>query len=101
VRVSKSGFITQDVMINVANAPAVVGVDLVPVSPPPELLMGDMNLDCIVNGVDIDPFVASVLAGSGATAAQVASADFTGDCTVDSADIGPFISAALAAAACP
>lgn len=101
VRVSKSGFITQDVMVNVANAPAAVDVDLVPVSPPPGPLLGDVNNDCIVNGLDIDPFVASVLAGPDATAAQVASGDFTGDCAVDNADIAPFITAALAGAVCP
>lgn len=101
VRVSKVGFITQDVMVSVANVPAAVDVDLVPVSPPPGPLLGDMNNDCIVNGLDIDLFVASVLAGPGATAGQIASGDFTGDCVVDDADIGPFITAALAGAVCP
>ncbi len=101
VRVSKSGFITQDVMVSVANVPTAVDVDLVPVSPPPGPLLGDMNDDCVVNGLDIDLFVASVLAGPGATAAQIESGDFTGDCVVDDADVGPFISVALAGAACP
>lgn len=101
VRVSKSGFITQDVMVSVANAPAAVAVNLVPVSPPPGPLLGDLNNDCVVDGLDVDPFVASVLAGPSATAAQVASGDFTGDCTVDNADIAPFIAAALAGGVCP
>ena len=58
---------------------------LVPVGEP-EILLGDVNGDCIVNFLDIAPFI-SVLSAGGIQA----EADVNGDGTVSFLDIAPFI----------
>ena len=100
VRVSKPGYITQDVPVSVANAAVNVTIELQPVTAP-AVLKGDMNEDCIVDGRDLDGFVNAYLAGVGAQTEQVVLADFTADCAVDESDIAPFVAAALAQPTCP
>ena len=100
IRVSKAGFVTQDVMVAVGNTPASVNVDLAPTSPP-MTVQGDMTGDCLVNGLDIAPFVEVILDGPAADPAEVAKGDFDGNCLVNALDVDPFITAALAGATCP
>ena len=57
------------------------------VSLEPEVMLGDVNRDGVVNFSDISPFIALLAA----TEFQE-EADTNGDGTVDFADIGPFIS---------
>lgn len=100
VRISKPGYITQDVPVAVANVPVDVSVELLPVTAP-AILHGDMNSDCIVDGRDISPFVSAYLSGEAAPIDQLLRADFSADCMVGEADVAPFVEAALNEAICP
>ncbi|MFQ5411098.1 MAG: M14 family zinc carboxypeptidase [Phycisphaerae bacterium] len=98
VRVSRSGFVTQDIPVTVGNTPVAVNIALQRVNPP---LMGDLNSDCAVDGLDIDLFVQAVLDGSAANPTLITRGDFTGDCIVDGNDVSPFVQAVLAGDTCP
>lgn len=100
VRVSRTGYITQDVAVNVANVPVLVDVNLVPDSPQ-AILPGDMNDDCAVDGADVADFVSAYLAGIDGSADQIARGDFSGNCLVDEGDVAPFVAATLAGEVCP
>ncbi|MBX3394842.1 MAG: hypothetical protein KF841_05705 [Phycisphaerae bacterium] len=100
IRVSKPGYVTQDVPIGVENSPIQVVVQLEPLSAP-SILKGDMNGDCIVDGSDIAGFSTAWLSGDGATPSQVAAGDFTNDCAIDVTDLALFVDAALNGNVCP
>lgn len=57
--------------------------------------LGDLNGDGKLDGLDIQPFVTAVLAGS-TDPAEVYIADFTGDSIVDESDLPIFVDALLA-----
>lgn len=99
IRVSKPGYVTQDVPIGVENSPVQVVVQLEPLSAP-SILKGDMNGDCIVDGSDIAEFSTAWLSGDTANPSQVAAGDFTGDCVIDVTDLTLFVDAALNGNAC-
>ena len=101
VRVSKSGFVTQDIPVFVGDSPVSVDVDLLLISPPELPLLGDMDDSCEVNGRDIALFVRAVLDGPAAGPDQILRGDFDGNCLVDNSDVSPFITAALTGATCP
>ncbi|HVP11723.1 MAG TPA: M14 family zinc carboxypeptidase [Phycisphaerae bacterium] len=52
---------------------------------------GDVNQDGVVNGLDIDPFVDTLLNPSAATNPQLCCSDINGDCSVTTADLALFI----------
>ena len=58
-------------------------------------LIGDVNGDGAVNGLDVDPFVQVVLDG-GADAATEFRSDINGDGAVNGLDVGPLVDAILA-----
>jgi hypothetical protein len=60
----------------------------------PDLLLGDMNGDGEVNGLDVDPFVALLLGGGDAVAGAVGGTD-----AIDGLDVVPFVNAVLGAGA--
>jgi len=93
VRVSKAGYVTQDIPVSVGSTPVAVTVRLVPTSGP--LTLGDMNLDSTVDGADIQLFVDTLLAGSSAAPTVVARGDFVSDCVLDLQDVEPFAAALL------
>ena len=101
VRISKPGFVTRDVAVYVVDLPISVDVQLEPLVPDPASLPGDMNADCIVNGLDVAPFVDALLNGPAAPLPQILRGDFDDSCVVDLPDVAPFIAAALNADACP
>jgi hypothetical protein len=51
---------------------------------------GDMNFDGVVNGLDVDPFVETLLSGS-TELAELYAADTNGDCVVNGLDVDPFL----------
>jgi hypothetical protein len=55
-----------------------------------EPLLGDVNLDGVVNGLDVDPFVGLVTAGGFQT-----EADMNGDGAVNGLDVDPFVAAVV------
>jgi hypothetical protein len=55
-----------------------------------ELLLGDVNLDGEVNGLDVDPFVEVLLSGP-----YQAEADMNGDQVVNGLDVDPFVAAVV------
>ena len=55
-----------------------------------DILLGDVNLDGSVNGLDVSPFVARVLSGE-----YLAQADVNQDEAVNGLDVSPFIDAVL------
>ena len=55
-----------------------------------QVLRGDMNLDNLVNGLDVDPFVGLVTAGDFQT-----EADMNGDGAVNGLDVDPFVAAVV------
>ncbi|MCG8407924.1 MAG: hypothetical protein MI923_22210 [Phycisphaerales bacterium] len=100
IRVTKPGFVTQDVLVAVADLPVAVDVNLLPASPPELPLFGDMDDSCEVNGSDIGLFVQAILDGPTAELDQILRGDSDENCLVDNADISPFINAALNGATC-
>jgi hypothetical protein len=54
----------------------------------PSLLLGDVNLDGNVNGLDVGPFVVLVTSGG-----YQAEADMNGDLAVNGLDVSPFVAA--------
>jgi hypothetical protein len=62
--------------------------------PPPLTLLGDVDLDGIVNGLDVDPFVALVTGGT-----YQPEADMNLDAVVNGLDVDPFVAAVLGSAA--
>lgn len=56
---------------------------------------GDVNHDCKINGLDIQPFIAA-LTTSSAAIEDTCPADFNLGGTIDTGDIAPFVSALLA-----
>ncbi|MFQ5500844.1 MAG: M14 family zinc carboxypeptidase [Phycisphaerae bacterium] len=98
VRVTRGGFITQDVPVLVGNAPVAVNIAMVRTNPP---LHGDMNSDCVVNGLDIDSFTQVMIDGSAGDPFLVSRGDFDANCIVDENDVAPFVVAALAGNTCP
>jgi 3',5'-cyclic AMP phosphodiesterase CpdA len=56
------------------------------------VLVADCNCDGVVNGYDVDPFVA-VLTGELTDDCSVAAADCNGDGAVDGLDVAPFVAA--------
>jgi hypothetical protein len=57
---------------------------------PAESLLGDLNLDGEVNGLDVDPFVDTLLSGP-----YAAEADMNEDQVVNGLDVDPFVAAVL------
>jgi hypothetical protein len=57
---------------------------------PPLTLPGDVNLDGIVNGLDVDPFVALVTGGT-----YQPEADINLDAVVNGLDVDPFVAAVV------
>jgi len=53
-------------------------------------LLGDVNLDSVVNGLDVDPFVGALLGGT----FQV-EADMNADGVVNGLDVDPFVAAVV------
>jgi hypothetical protein len=53
-------------------------------------LLGDVNLDGLVNGLDVDPFVEVLLSGP-----NQAEADMNGDGEVNGLDVDPFVAAVV------
>ncbi|MBK8269290.1 MAG: hypothetical protein IPK83_13680 [Planctomycetes bacterium] len=94
VRVSKTGYVTQDVVVNVAGAPVGLDVNLVPVTAP-AILSGDMDNSCAVDAADVALFVTAYLEGAAAPPALIPRGDFTADCLIDEADVAPFVQAVL------
>jgi hypothetical protein len=60
----------------------------------PDLLLGDVNLDDSVNGLDVDPFVALVTEGT-----YQAEGDMNEDDAVNGLDVDPFVAAVVGGAA--
>jgi hypothetical protein len=57
-------------------------------------LLGDVNLDGEVNGLDVDPFVEVLLNGTDDNATQVM-ADMNSDGEVNGLDVDPFVAAVV------
>jgi hypothetical protein len=57
---------------------------------PAESLLGDLNLDGEVNGLDVDPFVDTLLSGP-----YAAEADMNEDQVVNGLDVDPFVTAVV------
>ena len=100
VRASKPGYITAESTVAVANVPVAVAIDLAPATPP-SFLLGDMDGNCLVDGADIDEFVAVSLGQPSGLPQQVLRADFAADCVIDQADLSGFVAALLAGDGCP
>lgn len=81
-------FFGLDSNIDLDMGPLNAGVDLYfqLEGPADDVLLGDVNLDGVVNLLDVGPFVD--LIGSGTFQAE---ADINGDGTVDLLDVGPFV----------
>jgi hypothetical protein len=73
---------------NAYNLDAKVWADFTRV--PSDLLLGDVNLDDSVNGLDVDPFVALVTDGT-----YQAEGDMNEDSAVNGLDVDPFVAAVL------
>ena len=56
----------------------------------PEPMVGDVNLDGVVNGLDVDPFVEALLSGS-----YQPEADMNEDQVVNGLDVDPFVAAVV------
>jgi hypothetical protein len=56
-------------------------------------LLGDVNLDDVVNGLDVDPFVGLVTSGT-----YQAEGDMNGDGEVNGLDVDPFVAAVVGGA---
>jgi hypothetical protein len=56
----------------------------------PDVLLGDVNLDEVVNGLDVDPFVDVLLNGP-----YQAEADMNEDEVVNGLDVDPFVAAVV------
>jgi hypothetical protein len=56
----------------------------------PPIVLGDVNLDGIVNGLDVDPFVDVLLNGP-----YQAEADMNEDTEVNGLDVDPFVEAVV------
>ena len=54
------------------------------------VLLGDVNLDTVVNGLDVDPFVGLVTGGT-----FQAEGDMNGDGVVNGLDVDPFVAAVV------
>ena len=65
-----------------------------------DLLIGDTNLDGIVNFLDISPFISILSGGAGFDPQAIANADINQSGEVNFLDISPFINA-LANAGAP
>jgi YVTN family beta-propeller protein len=75
--------------IPVGNGPGMgIAVSVVPESPEP--LLGDVNLDGVVNGLDVDPFVEGLLSGP-----YQPEADMNEDQVVNGLDVDPFVAAVV------
>jgi hypothetical protein len=59
-----------------------------------EPLLGDVNLDGLVNGLDVDPFVDVLLNGSDDNATRI-TADMNSDGEVNGLDVDPFVAAVV------
>lgn len=57
--------------------------------------LGDVNLDAVVDGLDVDPFVRVLLAPGVATSQEVCAADVNQVCGVTIEDVDPFVSLLL------
>ncbi len=100
IRVTKDGYLSQDVVVVVGNAPVDVEIELVP-SSGGAILTGDMNDDCTVNGLDIGMFASAIDAGVNASADQRRRGDFDDDCLVSIADVSLFAAELLSSSNCP
>ncbi|MBA5868157.1 MAG: hypothetical protein GDA67_15800 [Nitrospira sp. CR1.3] len=94
VRVSKPGYVTQDVPVAVGNSPVSLHIELQPANPPP-LMLGDMNLDGLVDGLDVQMFSDELVAGTTADPAVVVRGDFVPDCALDDQDVPLFVETLL------
>ncbi len=61
-----------------------------PPGEPPIELLGDVNLDGVVNGLDVDPFVGLVTTGT-----FQPEGDMNGDGAVNGLDVAPFVAAVV------
>jgi len=59
---------------------------------------GDMNCDCVVNGLDIAPFVKAILDPAGFSGCDILHGDFNADNEVDQIDVSGFVNCALTGA---
>lgn len=100
IRVTKDGYLSQDVVVVVGNAPVDVEIELVP-DTGVVILTGDMNDDCTVNGLDIGLFASAIEAGVNASADQRRRGDFDDDCLVSISDVSLFAAELLATSNCP
>jgi carboxypeptidase T len=92
--VNAPGFHGQTLLVPVSGAPVPVHVYLMPEMPEVEML-GDMNLDGVVDGDDIQVFIDTLTAGPAAERSVIARGNFNGDCVIDENDIPPFVSLLL------
>jgi hypothetical protein len=58
-------------------------------------MLGDMNLDDYVDGLDVQKFCDALVAGASADPADVVRGDFVADCTLDFLDVPLFVEALL------
>jgi hypothetical protein len=61
-----------------------------PPGEPPNVLLGDVNGDGVVNGLDVDPFVGLVTTGT-----FQPEGDMNGDGAVNGLDVDPFVEAVV------
>lgn len=89
VRVAKTGYVTQDVPVNVTTLPSAVAVALAQVNPPPAIY-GDTDCDGDVDGVDFARF-ADCLTGPSVPAVSPCDAlDANADTRIDLQDFDAF-----------